>query len=111
METEVKPEVLEVPAAVRGEILIAYLRARAANSEFRAVGERCERLIAKFDKDGELAAIIRQVGIAHGQAAQSQSALNTIIIKLQSEMGIDLSGFSIDPETGNLIKLPTPTQA
>ncbi len=96
-------DVIELKPETRNDILVAFAQRRAAAAELKNGQFTVERLIEKFDQDGQLAKAIQEsLGLAQQYQAAEQK-LSAAITAAQAEAGRDLTGWTIDGNTGNIV--------
>lgn len=108
---ESAPDVIEVDKELRTDLVLALMRRRAAQAELALGAAKVERLIEKLDKDGELAAAIKNANALMAQANEVELRCNAIISKVQQAAGHSIAGYAIDQNSGILRKPPETQKA
>jgi hypothetical protein len=92
--------IVKVNVELRASLVLEFMRFRLADAEMKAAMAQVDRLIQKLDTDGKLAEAIRSAGALSHQHRESNLKMQALVAAAQEESGQDLSGYTLDSETG-----------
>ena len=101
-------QVISVSDSLKTSILIAFAQRQMFLAQLSEAQVKLDVLIEKLDKDGALKKAIADAGVSVNRYQAAEAKLNALFADAQKEVGMDLTGYTLNADDGTFKAPPAP---